>query len=106
LLQIAALLAMVLALARPFVLSADAAGPFSVVLLDASASMQATDTPPSRFEVARARVAQMIDALEPGRKLALVSLDAVPRVVSPPSSDRGVLHRALQDVQPTTQSAN
>ena len=106
LLQIAALAAMVLALARPFLLSADSTGPFSVVVLDASASMQATDTPPSRFEVARTRVGQMIDALEPGRSLALVSLDAQPRVVSPPSSDRAQLHRALDSVQPTTQSAN
>jgi len=106
LLQIAALGAMVLALARPYVLSTDAAGPFSVVLLDASASMQATDTPPSRFDVARARVAQMIDALEPGRTLALVSLDAQPRVVAPPTGDRAELHRALQNLQPSTQSAN
>ena len=95
LLQIAALVAMVAALARPYLLSADSAGPFSVVLIDASASMQATDTPPSRFEVARARVSQMIDALEPGKTLALVSLDAQPRVVAPPSGDRGQLHRAL-----------
>src|ERR1700687_1833540 len=63
LLQIAALVAMVAALARPFLLSADSTGPFSIVLVDTSASMQATDTPPSRFEVARARVGQMIDAL-------------------------------------------
>ena len=106
LLQIAALVAMVTALARPFLLSADSTGPYSVVLIDASASMQATDTPPSRFEVARRRAGQMIDALEPGRTLALVSLDAQPRVVAPPSSDRGQLHRALDSLQPTTQSAN
>ena len=106
LLQIAALLAMVTALARPFLLSAESTGPYSVVLIDASASMQATDTAPSRFEIARTRVAQMIDALEPGRTLSLVSLDAQPRVVAPPSNDRGQLHRALDSLQPTTQSAN
>src|SRR5262249_35554362 len=57
-LQIAALAAMVVALARPFLLSTESSGPFSVVLLDASASMQATDVAPSRFEAARARVRQ------------------------------------------------
>jgi Ca-activated chloride channel homolog len=106
LLQIAALVAMVSALARPFLLTTASTGPFSVVLVDASASMQATDTLPSRFEVARTRVAQMIDALEPGATLALVSLDSQPRVVAPPSSDRGQLQRALDSMQPTAESAN
>src|SRR5690349_5310671 len=46
-LQLLAAGALSLALARPYVLSADASGPYSVVLLDASASMQATDVAPS-----------------------------------------------------------
>ncbi|MGI9149242.1 MAG: VWA domain-containing protein [Chloroflexota bacterium] len=106
LLQVAALAAMVSALARPYVLSAESSGPFSIVLVDASASMQATDAGPSRLEVARTRVAQMIDALEPGKTMAIVSLDAQPRVLAPPSGDRGQLHRALDSLQATTQSAN
>ena len=106
LLQIGTLLAMVAALARPYLLSADSSGPYTVVLLDASASMQATDVLPSRFEAGRARVAQMIDGLESGQKLAVVSLDAHPRIVAPPSDDRAQLHRQLATMQPTTQSAN
>ena len=42
LLQIAALAAMVGAVARPFVQSTQSTGPYTVVLLDASASMQAS----------------------------------------------------------------
>src|SRR5216117_1450412 len=45
-LQIAALAALVLALARPFVLTTESTGAFSIVLLDASASMQVTDVAP------------------------------------------------------------
>src|SRR5919199_6329239 len=52
-LQITALAAMVAALARPFVLSAESTGPYTIALLDASASMQANDVAPSRFEVAK-----------------------------------------------------
>src|SRR5438045_7102350 len=52
-LQIAALVAMIGAVARPFVLSTQSTGPFTVVLVDGSASMQATDLTPSRFEPAR-----------------------------------------------------
>src|SRR5881275_1129185 len=40
-LQIAALLGLIAALARPYLLSADSTGPYTVVLVDASASMQA-----------------------------------------------------------------
>jgi hypothetical protein len=106
LLQIAALLAMIGAVARPFLSSTQSTGPYTVVLVDASASMQATDVAPSRFEEARTRARQLIDALEPGQSLALVSLDAQPRVVAPPTSDRGQLHKALASLQPTSQSAN
>src|SRR5438105_15574636 len=52
-LQLLALAAIVLALARPFVTSVDATGLDAVVLLDTSASMQASDVAPSRFEAAR-----------------------------------------------------
>jgi Ca-activated chloride channel homolog len=106
LLQIAALAAMVGAVARPFLQSTQSTGPYTVVLLDASASMQATDVSPSRFEQARVKAGQLIDAVEPGQSLALVSLDAQPRVIAPPTSDRGQLHRALATIQPTAQTAN
>src|SRR5207248_3975466 len=86
-LQIAALVAMIGAVARPFVLSTQSTGPFTVVLVDGSASMQANDVKPTRFEAAKRRIAQMIDALEPGQQLALVTLDAQPRVANPPTSD-------------------
>src|SRR5579864_6944442 len=66
LLQIAALAAMVGAVARPFTLTTQSTGPFTIVLLDAEASMQATDVKPSRFESARSKLVQLIDALEPG----------------------------------------
>ena len=106
LLQIAALAAIVGAIARPFVSTTQSTGPYTVVLLDASASMQATDVAPSRFDQARARAGQLIDAVEPGQSLALVSLDAQPRVIAPPTSDRAQLHRALDTIQPTARSAN
>src|SRR3954451_10617411 len=63
LLQLAALAALVAALARPFVMTTQSTGEFTIALLDGSASMQATDVKPSRFEVARARISQMIDGL-------------------------------------------
>src|SRR5438105_13615984 len=105
LLQIAALLAMVAAVARPFILTTQSTGPFTVVLLDASASMQATDVSPSRFEQAKGRVTQLIDSLESGQPLALVCLDAQLLVPAAPANDPAELKRALQSLQPTHGSA-
>ncbi|HEX9372539.1 MAG TPA: VWA domain-containing protein, partial [Roseiflexaceae bacterium] len=106
LLQLLAVAAISLALARPFALSADSSGPYSVVLLDGSASMQATDIAPSRFEAAKARARQLIDQLESGQQLGLVSLDAEPRVLAPPTSDRAALTRALETAHATAEAAN
>lgn len=53
LLQLLAAALVILALARPQAILPAAAGPATVVVLDASASMQATDVAPSRFDVAR-----------------------------------------------------
>ncbi|HEV7666584.1 MAG TPA: VWA domain-containing protein, partial [Chloroflexota bacterium] len=106
LLQIAILAALIGALARPFLRSTESTGPFSIVLLDASASMQATDVAPSRFEVARQRVAQTIDTLDSSEQMALISLDDQPHVVAPPTNDRTQLRRALDSMRPTTRSAN
>ena len=106
LLQLAALAALVAALARPFVMTTQSTGEFTIALLDGSASMQATDVKPSRFEVARARISQMIDGLEPAQQLAIVSLDGQPHVVAQPSSDHALLARELGTAQPTTQAAN
>src|SRR5205085_1160333 len=82
LLQLAALAAIVAAAARPFILSPQSTGPFTIVLLDGSASMQATDVKPSRFETARSLVTRMVDSLEPSQQLALIALDGQPRVLS------------------------
>src|SRR5438874_1758000 len=106
LLQIAALAAMVGAVARPFALTTQSTGPFTIILLDASASMQATDVKPSRFEAARAAIRQMIEALEPGQQLALVELDAQPRVLAAPTSDANQLKIQLSLAGPTALQAN
>src|SRR5215831_569857 len=83
LLQLLALGAIIAALARPFTLSADTSGLDAIVVLDTSASTQAMDVPPSRFEAARQRVAQLVDALQPGETLSLIALGAEPRLVAP-----------------------
>jgi hypothetical protein len=106
LLQLLALGAIVAALARPFTLTADASGLDAIVLLDTSASTQATDVAPSRFAAERAKVSGLIDALQPGESLSLIALGVEPRLVAPRTTDRDALRRALDSIEPTLQSAN
>ncbi|MDQ3812150.1 MAG: VWA domain-containing protein, partial [Chloroflexota bacterium] len=105
-LQVAGLAAIVAALARPFVLSPESTGLDAVVLLDASAAMRATDVSPSRFEAARAHVAQLIDNLQPGQTLSLVSVADEARLLSPRSDDKALLRQALAAAEPVLQAPN
>src|SRR6185369_14944219 len=62
-LQIILLIFAVLALSRPFFATKAKPAELRVVILDSSASMQATDESPSRFEVARAEALKWVDGL-------------------------------------------
>ena len=64
LLQLLLLLLLVLALARPYFAGKAGEGSLQVIILDASASMQATDETPSRFEKARAEALKLVDGLK------------------------------------------
>ncbi len=60
-LQLATLAFLIFALARPYLQAPGGPSRQVIVLLDASASMQATDVRPSRFEAARAQVRALIE---------------------------------------------
>ena len=66
LLQLLLLALVVFALMRPFLAGNAQESRLRVVILDGSASMQATDEKPSRFEKARAEALQWIDGLRDG----------------------------------------
>jgi hypothetical protein len=95
LLQLLLLAALVTALARPFLRVPTVASGTVVVLLDASASMNAADVEPSRFEAARAVVRQLIDGLDTSGKMALVRVGQQPEVLASATGDKDVLRHAL-----------
>ncbi len=106
LLQLATLAFLVFALARPYINAPGAASRRVVVLLDASASMQATDVRPSRFEVARAQVSTLIEALGAEDQMTLIAVDEAPRALSALTSDKARLRDALRALRPTLGVAN
>ena len=106
LLQLVILLTLVMALARPYSEISRLVQGNIVVLLDASASMQATDVSPSRFEVARSGAKQLIDSLGPNDTMTLIAVGDMPRVLSSLTNDRAVLRQALATAQSTNTVAD
>lgn len=95
-LYLLALVAAVLALARPAlpVWQADPKAA-AVLTVDISLSMQATDVQPSRFEAARAALRTFIRELPEGMRLALVTFARDAHLVVPLTTNRGRLLEAV-----------
>ena len=87
-LQILALVAMCVALARPVVTVVGEGARKVVVVLDTSASMKARDVGPSRFEAARGEAAAMVRRLGEGAEVMVIETGVQPNVVAALGRDR------------------
>ena len=96
LLQILALLALTLALARPAVTIMGQGARKVVVVLDTSASMKARDVSGTRFGQARAQAAALVSRLGEGAEVMVVEAGVQARVLAPLSRDR---ERALAAIR-------
>jgi len=106
LLQLALLALLVFALGDPRAQAAFVKGRSLVVLIDASASMQATDVSPSRLGAAKDEVKGMIRGLGGADRMLLAQMDAVVTPLGPMSGDPAELERALATVAPTDTRAD
>ncbi len=88
---------MVLAMAQPVWTG----GRAIVLIIDVSASMQATDAQPHRLAQACGRARQMVDSLADHESMAILTAGSTPRIVCRPTSDRRQLHAGLAQVQGT-----
>ncbi len=106
--QLLLLAALVLALARPFWPVPTIATGALVVLLDGSASMNATDMPggATRFEAARAAVRALIDGLGPDSHMALILVGQQPAVLAPATSSKEALRAGLAQARPAEAPAD
>jgi Ca-activated chloride channel family protein len=99
-LQLATLLALALALARPFRPVPSVAGGAVVVVLDASASMQSTDVMPSRFSVAQRAAGDLVSGLGGDGLMTVIAAGARPRVLAAATDDRAALRTAIDGASP------
>ncbi len=99
-LQILALAALTLALARPAVTVMGQGARKVVVVLDTSASMKAREGGTSRFSLARAQAAALVGRLGEGAEVMVVESGVQPRVLAPLSRDREAAIAAVRSAQP------
>ncbi|MGH7323687.1 MAG: VWA domain-containing protein [Candidatus Rokuibacteriota bacterium] len=99
-LQILALLALTLALARPAITVVGQGARKVAVVLDTSASMKARDAGGSRFAAARAQAGALVSQLGEGAEVMVVETGVHPRVQAPLSRDRERALAAIRAAQP------
>lgn len=99
-LQLLAAALIALALLRPGWRGVGLSAGRLVILIDNSASMQATDVRPSRLDEAKRRAAELIDQLD-DQVAMLISFSDVARVEQPFTSDRAALRRRLAAIGPS-----
>lgn len=107
LLQLLILAALVLALARPFVTVPAVGSGRIVVLLDASASMNASDMDGrTRFNAAQEEALDIVETLGAGDTMTVIRVAGVPEVIAPATADRAALRAAINRARPGLGSAD
>ncbi|MCP4543379.1 MAG: VWA domain-containing protein [Chloroflexi bacterium] len=108
LLQLLILALLTLALARPFIPTPTIVVGSVVILLDASASMRATDVAPTRFDAGIRAAQEIVAGLGTGDVATIIAAGPQPRVLASAvsASDRSRLRRALEDAAPTNGPAD
>ncbi len=107
LLQLLILAALVLALARPFMIVPAVGTGQIVLLLDASASMQAQDMDGrTRFQVAQDEALNVVSTLGATDTMTVVRVAQVPEVIVPATNDRLILNAAIRAARVSNASAN
>ncbi len=121
LLQLLAAIVIVLILARPAIFASSPISGDTIIILQASASMQATDTlsggahpgddeaeviAPSRFEEAKNQILDLIDGLGSDDHLSIITMARTPQVLIAASSDKEQLRAKLAQARVTNQDAD
>lgn len=105
-LQLLILALLVLSLGRPALPVPVVASGSVILILDASASMNAEDVSPSRFEAARSAAQDLIDNLNPGSQMTMIQAGARPAVLAAATGDKTLLQNALSQAAPSKGEAD
>jgi len=105
-LQALAAILVIGALLRPALVSAQALAGQTIVVIDNSETMQATDVAPSRFAAAVADTRALVDRLGPHARMTLIAMSPSPEVIASADGQRQPLLQALDQLKPTDDQAD
>jgi hypothetical protein len=100
LLQLLAVVVIVFALMRPYVLRAGTIGSNVVLVLDASLTTQTVEKGHSRFDLEVAKAHAIVDGMPPDKSVSVIRLDGRPRVLLAGSTDKGDVDATLAGQKP------
>jgi len=106
LLQLLLVILLALLAAQPFLERPATLARDLVLVIDASASMAATDVAPSRLEAAKQLALDALRDLPAGGRVSVVAAGATPRVVANATSDMGRVRTALAGITATPATAD
>jgi len=98
-LQLAILIAALLALGRPALLSTARNAMTNIVLIDNSASMASTDVSPSRLAAAASRAQAVVSDMGPQDQMMVLTFGSRPQVVATLTSDKQSLRAAVRGIE-------
>lgn len=99
-LQILAVLFFTFALASPTIFREEEGYERTVLILDASASMQAADLPGGRFQAAKREALALVEGLRPGQRMMVIEAGSKPRVIVPFTDEKAALKKAVEALRP------
>ncbi len=102
LLQLLLVVVLVLLAARPFVERPAGLAGDIVLVIDTSASMQATDVSPNRLEAAKAAAIESLKELPAGGTVSVIAAGRTARVVSNGTTDLAGARQSIAAIEPTT----
>ncbi len=105
-LQALAAILVIGALLRPALVSAQALAGQTILVIDNSETMQATDVAPSRFAVAVADGRALVNRLGPHARMTLIAMGPSPYVIASTVGQRQPLLQALDTLKPTDGQAD
>lgn len=106
LLQLLFIIALMLALARPFTWTRATTGNALILVFDTSASMGATDVTPNRLSEAVRQARRLIEQLPAEARVTVITAGETAQVLLAGSTDRGETFRALNTLAPGPNGAD
>jgi hypothetical protein len=100
-LQLLLVIALALLAARPFLERPAGLARDIVLIVDASASMGATDVTPNRLEAAKTAAIEALRDLPTGGKVSVIAAGRTARIVATGSTDLGRIRQAIASIQVT-----